>query len=158
MPPTWSVQHCQHSGTFLLHLQCLAISRVDEGYAKADTLYAGCARGKIRAWHLDSLGARGEEQTGEFPGRLERKVRALACAGHVLLCGDNAGHVRAWDLTTRTPTGREVAEAHTAGVRAIAVEPISNVVYTAGDDRVVRLWGEMSATEYANLQHEQDRI
>jgi len=127
---------------------CLAICRVTEGAAQEDTLYAGCGGGKIRAWRLNELTARKEEQTGELPGYLSRRVRAMACQGSVLLCGDQSGGVAAWDLSKLPAQGRRLeadtstGEAHVAGVRAISVDPLSNVVFTAADDRCVKVWGE----------------
>ena len=65
----------------------------------------------------------------------------MACSGHVLLCGDHSGHLRAWDVSKNPPQGHSL-EAHTAGVRAIAVDTLTNVVYSAGDDRKVQVWVE----------------
>ena len=121
---------------------CLAVCRVSDGAAQEDTLYAGCARGRIRAWRLSELANRNAEQTGELPGYLERRVRAMACHGSTLLCGDQAGGVAAWDLSKMPAQGLTLDEAHTAGVRAISVDTLTNVVFTAADDRCVKVWGE----------------
>ena len=120
-------------------IYCLAVCKVDYGHAVADTLYAGCSRGKIRSWRLADL-ENFDEQSGEFPAKMDRKVRALSCCGHVLLCGDQTGGVRAYDLSTLPIQGRSL-EAHTAGVRAIDFDGLTNVVFTAGDDRCVKTWG-----------------
>jgi len=121
-------------------IYCLAICRVTIGCAQRDTLYAGCGSGKIRAWKLwDNK----QDQSGEFPERAERKVRALACHGHVLLCGDTGGGLMAWDLSTKPVQGRTLdAQTHTAGVRSIAVDVLTNTVFTASDDRCIKVWGE----------------
>ena len=119
---------------------CLAICRVTFGHALRDTLFAGCNRGKVRSWKLSQLSAR-DHSTGELPARSEgRKVRALAVHGHVLLTGDSAGEVRAWDLST-LPTLNRGLEGHKAGVRAIDVDPLTMTVFTASNDRCVRQWG-----------------
>lgn len=120
----------------------LAVCRVSIDAAELDTLYAGCSKGRVRAWRLSDLAVR-DEQTGELPGRLSQKVpvRAMACQGHTLLCGDQTGCVRAYDLSKR-PVQGFVLEAHNAGVRAIAVDPLTNVVYSAANDRTVKVWVE----------------
>jgi WD40 repeat protein len=118
----------------------LAISRDTAGPMPRDTLYAGCKRGKIRYWFLSDIGT--NTKSDVFASRLEHKVRALACHGDVLLVGDNAGDLRAWDMSARNgPEGRSL-DAHTAGVRAIDVDILTHLVYTASDDRSIRVWGE----------------
>jgi len=61
--------------------------------------------------------------------------------GHVLICGDHTGGLRSWDLST-LPTRNRQLEGHTAGIRAIDVDPVTNVIFTAADDRCVKMWGE----------------
>ena len=136
-----STLQCLHVLSVGHRIFCLAVCRVSEGCAQRDTLYAGCARGKIRSWRLSELAAR-DEQTGELPGRPHRAVRTLACHGPLLLCGDQSGGVRVWDMSMRPVQGRSF-DVHTAGVRAINVDALTNVVYTAADDRCVKVWGEM---------------
>ena len=101
---------------------------------------AGCASGSSVRY------ATGSQTSGQIPSALQRKVRALAMQDHVLLCGDTAGGMQAWDMSTNPPQGRALT-AHTAGVRAIDVEQLTNTVYTAADDRcsrygVKRAWCE----------------
>ena len=103
---------------------------------------------KVRAWRFTGLKEDLNEAAG-VPTRLERRVRAMACHGHVLLCGDQHGHVRAWDLSKSPAQGYNLAgdlahadQAHSANVRALSVDTLTNVVYSAGDDRCVRAWAE----------------
>ena len=42
------------------------------------------------------------------------------------------------------PAQGQDLEPHKANVRAISVDSLTNVVYTAGDDKVVKVWAEAS--------------
>ena len=133
---------CLHVLSVSSYIYCLAVSRVDVGLMERGMLYAGCAKGRVRFWKLSEV-RNGNQTSGQIPSALQRKVRALAVQDHVLLCGDTAGGMQAWDMSTNPPQGRALT-AHTAGVRAIDVEQLTNMVYTAADDRCVRVWGEAS--------------
>mgnify|MGYP006155317087 CR=1 FL=1 len=129
----WSTQTLQ-----LLHVlpvghwvYCLAVCRVTAGHAMRNTLYAGCGKGKIRSWKLDQLSAN-DSKTGELPSHLDRKVRSMVLQGHVLICGDHMGGLRSWDLST-LPTRNRQLEGHTAGIRALDVDPVTNMIFTAAD-------------------------
>ena len=63
------------------------------------------------------------------------QVRALACHGDVLV-GDNAGDLRAWDMNAVAVLRGALSRAYC--VRAIDVDVLTHLVYTASDDRFVR--------------------
>ena len=151
----WSTQTFTllHSLSVGGQVYCLAVCRASlpTGVPLADTLFAGCSRGRVFSWKLNELNARGNDQRREsFPSHLQSKIRALTCHGHVLLIGDQAGGVRAWDLSTVPAQGRSL-DAHTAGVRDIDTDPITNLVFTAADDRCVKVWGEASFAEETRI-------
>jgi F-box/WD-40 domain protein 7 len=135
----------KHTLSVGAQVYALAVCRVNVGMAAANTLFAGSTKGRVHFWRLDELQPRGANQRGELDSGLVKKIRALSCHGHMLFCGDQAGGVCAHDIST-LPAQRRPLEAHTAGVRAIDADPVSNLVFTAGDDRIVRVWGEMSFT------------
>ena len=132
----------------LQEIYSLAVCRVDEGFATSDTLYAG-GKDHVYSWRLS---AQGDDYAQVLSGGRIGKVRALACHGSVLLGGDGDGYLRAWDLTrpAAPPVVGLPDDVHTARVRAIDVDAHSNVVYTAADDRCVKVWGN------AELEPERD--
>ncbi len=114
----------------------LAICRVSSGAVDRDTLYAGTSKGKIATWRLGSSASLCSELAVGSDG----PVRALCVNKAVLYAGGSDGRLHTRDLGKGRVTGAPAA--HTAGVRCVAVDPIAGTVYTAADDRSIRVWSE----------------
>ena len=110
----------------------LGMCRVSDGRAMMDTIYAGCNKGKIRSWQLGQVTTKDCASTGEIALPQDCRVRAIAIQGHILLCGDHSGGMRAYDLST-LPMRFKILDGHRAGIRAIGVDTLSNTVFSASD-------------------------
>lgn len=117
----------------------LAVCKVSAGVVERDTLYAGSTKGRVLSWRL------GDRATmcGELRGH-DGKIRALAVNKAVLYSGATDGKLRAWDLQ-KSPTPSRQVVGHTAGVRTVTADPISHSVFSASDDRTIRMWCEPEA-------------
>mmetsp|Transcript_31082 Transcript_31082/g.75545 ORF Transcript_31082/g.75545 Transcript_31082/m.75545 type:complete len:1826 (+) Transcript_31082:341-5818(+) len=124
----------------------LAFSAVEDGCLDMDTLFAGCDKGLILVWKREALN-KTMSPYDDFTHEETKlgKIRAISVTGSILCTGWHDGMLRMYDLAEATYLKQmrpNEYHGHTAGVRAIAVDPVSQVVYTASDDRCVKVWVE----------------
>jgi pleiotropic regulator 1 len=118
--------------------------------ASKDRLYTAAADGSIRAF---SVGKRGE--LGVVAGRARAhhdRVTALALAGNLLFSTSYDGSIKAWD-----PVSLEIVVG-TAGVHGgervhCLVRGPDGLLYTGGDDNLVRRWEPSLLQEAAAPLH-----
>ena len=67
-------------------------------------------------------------------------VRALAFNGTVLYAGYSDGRMVAWDMRAK-PLAWDL-DGHRASVRFLAADPVSNMLFSCGNDRRVWMWAE----------------
>ena len=67
-------------------------------------------------------------------------LRAIAVNGSVLYSGGSDGKVRSWDLSSNPPSTKLLQDQHAAAVRAIDSDPCSHVVFSAANDRTIKVW------------------
>ena len=147
----WS-QKAPHQLLHTLPVGCwvysLAVCDTEHGQARANTIYAGCSDGVIRCWNMSDLNTGMDEhvQLGGGNGKAKPQkgdaIRALAANGAVLYSGTADGRMRAWDLSSQPASVRSLQNSHNGAVRAIDADDMSNVVFSAGTDRTIKMWSE----------------
>ena len=150
----WS-QKAPHQLLHTLPVGCwiytLAVCDVEQGQSRPNTVYAGCSDGVIRCWNMSDLNTGKDEhvQLGGGNGKAKPQkgdaIRALAANGAVLYSGTADGRMRAWDLSSQPASVRSLQNSHNGAVRAIDADEMSNVVFSAGTDRTIKMWSEPSS-------------
>jgi len=122
-----------------LWVYSLAVCLTSVGLAQIDTLYAGCSDGVIRFWRLSQLDS-SHLESHALTAPVKSLVRALAFNGTILYAGYSDGRMCAWDLRSK-PIAQQLA-GHRASVRVLASDPVSNMLFSCGNDRRVWVWAE----------------
>jgi WD40 repeat protein len=116
----------------LKHARPLIACRFDPS---GQFVFSGAEDSTVQRWELAS------GNKVELAGH-KSWVRSLAfCAKEkLILSGDYTGRIFCWPLDDGKPTPRQIVEAHTGWVRALAVSPDGMFLASCGNDHLVKLW------------------
>lgn len=87
-------------------------------------------------------------------------VRAIvfAAQGNQVITGGYEGRIHVWETNAETPVAIQTIEAHPSWIRTLAVSPDQQLLASAGNDRVVKLWSLTTFELVTELQGHDSHI
>ena len=103
-----------------------------------DLLAIGTSRGDLYVWNIQS------NENKKYPlGR--KRISAIDCSGPMLFVAMADGTVRVFDTESRKEV--ESFKAHSGSVNGLKYAPLSNVLYTVGNDKQLNCWDVSTYTK-----------
>ena len=97
-----------------------------------EQLVSSSRDGTVRLWNIPT-----REEIGRFSGH-DHWVLCVATWRDSIIAGGDDATIRVWDIRSGRPI--HVLEGHTAPVRALMIDPLTERLYSYGEDRRLNVW------------------